>query len=51
MGSTVLYVYKCAACGFRGELKTEFEQPEVVTFCHACGGEVKAEWDGGVTLD
>lgn len=47
----VLYVYRCTACGYRGELRLEGdahdgEQVE----CRACGAKVVLEWDGGVVL-
>lgn len=46
----VLYVYRCEACGYAGQLQLAESAPEVTTACALCGAEVQAEWDGGVEL-
>lgn len=47
----VLYVYRCGACGFGGELRLpgDSHDGEDAT-CSKCGAPVRLEWDGGVTL-
>jgi DNA-directed RNA polymerase subunit RPC12/RpoP len=51
-GEPVLYSYKCAGCGKRGErhLFGDGHSHETTT-CDNCGAEVCLEWDGGVRLD
>lgn len=48
----VLYVYRCTACGHRGEAHFDDDSHDgkvaVCTFCDAPG---QLEWDGGVTFD
>lgn len=47
----VLYVYRCDACGHRGETHRPGDDHDGATAsCLACGAPVKLEWDGGVTL-
>lgn len=48
----VLYVYRCAECGHRGEqrLADDSHDGETST-CSACGSAVSLEWDGGVLLE
>ena len=48
----VLYVYKCAECGKRGDqhLDGDSHDGEAST-CASCGAPVKLEWDGGVVLE
>ena len=48
----VLYVYKCAMCGHRGEMRLagdghDGEQRR----CGVCSADVYLEWDGGVVLE
>lgn len=47
----VLYVYRCSACGYRGEqrLPGDCHDGEEKA-CSVCGATVNLEWDGGVTL-
>ncbi|MFC6523128.1 hypothetical protein ACFQAT_28595 [Undibacterium arcticum] len=47
----VLYVYKCAKCGYNGEmhLPGDGHAGESAT-CTVCGAVVTLEWDGGVTF-
>ena len=49
--SGVLYVYRCRACGHRGEsrLPDDTHDGERAT-CRKCGSVVELEWDGGVTF-
>ena len=48
---SVLYVYRCASCGCRGELRLFGDAHDgELTECRACGASVTLEWDGGVTL-
>lgn len=48
----VLYVYKCAECGKRGDqyLDDDSHDREAST-CASCGAPVILEWDGGVVLE
>jgi len=50
--SKVLYFYRCAACGHRGEVRLadDSHDGEPAT-CASCGGPVTLEWDGGVTFE
>jgi predicted nucleic acid-binding Zn ribbon protein len=52
MGSDgVLYVYRCGACGHRGETHYPDDSREGASAkCDSCGAPVTLEWDGGVTL-
>lgn len=49
--SKVLYVYKCAECGKRGDqhLDGDSHHGEAST-CGSCGASVTLEWGGGVVL-
>ena len=51
MTSTVLYVYRCQACGHRGDIHLADDshdgEGDACAFCHA---NVVLEWDGGVEL-
>ncbi|CAB3740227.1 hypothetical protein LMG27174_06625 [Paraburkholderia rhynchosiae] len=48
----VLYVYKCAECGKRGEQHLDGDSHDGETStCSACGASVTLEWDGGVVLE
>ncbi|AZU59759.1 hypothetical protein CFM90_26410 (plasmid) [Ralstonia solanacearum] len=48
----VLYVYRCAECGHRGEQRLSGDSHDgEESKCNACGSAVMLEWDGGVTLD
>lgn len=47
---TVLYVYRCTACGHVGNEHLPESTPEVTVACSGCGEAVQAEWDGGVEL-
>lgn len=51
-GSSVLYVYRCASCGHRGDrhFPDDSHDGEAST-CDACGDNVTLEWDGGVRLE
>ncbi|WP_454875303.1 hypothetical protein [Paraburkholderia xenovorans] len=50
--SKVLYVYKCAECGKRGNRHLEGDSHNgEATTCAACGSAVTLEWDGGVVLE
>ena len=48
----VLYVYRCVACGHRGDrhFPDDSHDGEAAT-CDACGDSVMLEWDGGVRLE
>jgi hypothetical protein len=48
---SVLYVYRCEACGHKGEthLAGDDHDGEPVR-CANCGAAVALEWDGGVTF-
>lgn len=49
--SPVLYVYKCAECGNRGEERLPDDSHDGhPSACSACGAAITLEWDGGVTL-
>jgi len=50
--SQVLYVYRCSACGHRGDvhLPDDTHEGEPAS-CTACGASVVLEWDGGVTFE
>jgi DNA-directed RNA polymerase subunit RPC12/RpoP len=49
---TVLYVYKCTACGRRGEQRLDDDSHDgEASTCGSCGAPVTLEWDGGVTLE
>ncbi len=48
----VLYVYKCAECGHRGEQRLDGDSHDgEASICSFCGAPVALEWDGGVTFD
>lgn len=48
----VLYVYKCPACGHRGETHRLGDGHDgEAAKCTVCGGTVILEWDGGVVLE
>lgn len=48
----VLYTYKCAECGHRGEQRRADDSHDgEATMCASCGAAVTLEWDGGVTLE
>ncbi len=48
----VLYVYKCAECGHRGEQRLDGDSHDgEASTCSFCGAPVALEWDGGVTFD
>jgi predicted RNA-binding Zn-ribbon protein involved in translation (DUF1610 family) len=48
----VLYTYKCAECGHRGEQRRDDDTHDgEATTCASCGAPVTLEWDGGVTFD
>ncbi|MEX3960107.1 hypothetical protein AB4Y31_29325 [Trinickia sp. EG282A] len=49
---SVLYVYRCASCGHRGDrhLPDDSHDGEAST-CDECGNGVTLEWDGGVRLE
>ncbi|MFH5256014.1 helix-turn-helix domain-containing protein [Burkholderia semiarida] len=48
----VLYVYRCAACGHRGEVRHADDSYDgAAATCAKCYGPVTLEWDGGVTLE
>lgn len=50
--SKVLYVYKCAACGKRGNQHLEGDSHDgEASTCASCGSAVTLEWDGGVVLE
>jgi predicted nucleic acid-binding Zn ribbon protein len=50
-GPNVLYVYRCAACGHRGEVHLAGDsQDGESTKCESCSARVTIEWDGGVTF-
>jgi DNA-directed RNA polymerase subunit RPC12/RpoP len=47
----VLYVYRCMACGHRGEFRlADHSHDGESASCDSCGGPVPLEWDGGVKL-
>lgn len=49
--SDVLYVYRCAHCGQRGEMHGPDDSHDGAReTCRSCGATVTLEWDGGVTL-
>lgn len=48
--ASVLYAYRCPACGHSGHVRRAGDQPEEQANCTACGAAVTAEWDGGVEL-
>ena len=48
----VLYVYKCAACGKRGDQRLDGDSHDgEASICASCGAPVTLEWDGGVALE
>ncbi|WP_321883848.1 helix-turn-helix domain-containing protein [Burkholderia cepacia] len=48
----VLYVYRCPACGHRGEVRHADDSYDgAAATCAQCYGPVTLEWDGGVTLE
>lgn len=52
MTGKVLYVYKCAGCGRRGEQRLDDDSHDgESTICSSCGADVTLEWDGGVTFE
>ncbi|MDN7533950.1 helix-turn-helix domain-containing protein [Burkholderia orbicola] len=49
---SVLYVYRCPACGHNGEVRHPDDGHDgETTTCAKCHAPVTLEWDGGVTLD
>lgn len=47
----VLYVYRCDACGHKGEAHLPGDEHDgEASTCSSCGAPVVLEWDGGVTL-
>ncbi|WP_186143628.1 helix-turn-helix domain-containing protein [Burkholderia gladioli] len=47
----VLYVYQCATCRHRGEVRRDDDSHDgQVASCNQCGSSVTLEWDGGVVL-
>ncbi|WGS47037.1 hypothetical protein LFL97_33420 [Burkholderia sp. JSH-S8] len=49
---SVLYVYRCPACGQRGEVHHPDDSYDgAAATCAKCYGPVTLEWDGGVTLE
>ncbi|WP_081072804.1 helix-turn-helix domain-containing protein [Burkholderia cepacia] len=48
----VLYVYRCPACGKRGEVHHPDDSYDgAAATCAKCYGPVTLEWDGGVTFE
>ncbi|MFM0158535.1 MULTISPECIES: FmdB family zinc ribbon protein [Paraburkholderia] len=48
----VLYVYRCAECGHRGEQRLADDSHDgEASACASCGASVTLEWDGGVTFE
>lgn len=48
----VLYVYRCTACGHRGEVRhADDAHEDQAAACASCGAEVRLEWDGGVSFE
>ncbi|MGV0133606.1 helix-turn-helix domain-containing protein [Burkholderia gladioli] len=48
---SVLYVYQCATCRHRGEVRHDDDSHDgQITSCDQCGSPVTLEWDGGVVL-
>lgn len=48
----VLYVYKCAECGHRGDQHRDGDSHDgEATTCDSCSAPVTLEWDGGVVLE
>lgn len=48
----MLYTYRCAACGHKGEERLRGDSHEgAESACTTCGASVALEWDGGVTLE
>lgn len=49
---SVLYVYRCPACGHRGQIHHPDDSYDgAAATCAQCYGPVALEWDGGVTLE
>ncbi|WDD90308.1 helix-turn-helix domain-containing protein (plasmid) [Burkholderia sp. FERM BP-3421] len=49
---SVLYLYRCAACGHRGELHLEGDRADgAAATCAQCHAAVTLEWDAAVTLE
>ncbi|WP_081087674.1 helix-turn-helix domain-containing protein [Burkholderia stagnalis] len=49
---SVLYVYRCPACGKRGQVHHPDDSYDgAAATCEKCYGPVALEWDGGVTLE
>ncbi|MCR4471139.1 helix-turn-helix domain-containing protein [Burkholderia sp. SCN-KJ] len=49
---SVLYVYRCPACGKRGEVHHPDDSYDgAAATCEKCYGPVTLEWDGGVTFE
>lgn len=50
--SKVLYVYKCAECGKRGDKHLDVDSHDgEASACNFCGASVTLEWDGGVVFE
>lgn len=48
----VLYVYRCSACGHRGEIHLDGDAHDgKAGSCASCNAAVVLEWDGGVTFE
>jgi hypothetical protein len=48
----VLYVYRCAQCGHRGQVHLAGDSHDGAPQpCEGCGAAVTLEWDGGVRFD
>lgn len=48
----VLYVYRCPACGSKGEERLVGDGHDgAKSACARCGEGVTLEWDGGVTFE
>ncbi|MBW5284189.1 helix-turn-helix domain-containing protein [Burkholderia gladioli] len=49
---SVLYVYRCRACGHRGQVHHADDSYDgAAATCEACYEPVALEWDGGVTFE
>ncbi|HEM7880105.1 TPA: helix-turn-helix domain-containing protein [Burkholderia contaminans] len=49
---SVLYVYRCPACGKRGQVHHPDDSYDgAAATCEKCYGPVTLEWDGGVTFE
>jgi DNA-binding XRE family transcriptional regulator/DNA-directed RNA polymerase subunit RPC12/RpoP len=49
---SVLYVYRCSACGHRGQVHHPDDSHDgTAATCEACDAPVALKWDGGVTFE